>query len=256
MSTHRKKKNKKLDHRTGDVLVMIAGDVNVGKTSIHRRMQGEPPEQALLNYATKGLDYFQMAYRHAQLGEILVDIFDIDGKANFILSRDGWYNNIDAVILVYDVTKIDTFIHLERAWIPELLRGSRRPDLPILLIGNKMDLVIESPLVREVFERDILRLKSKFPIFNALELSAMDLTLATNPSPVDLFIVHVKHSYLLSPTGMLHLKQRKQETENAITFIDEEDEESSNDDDVIVTDAGICDRVWIGLCCCCSCFCF
>ena len=52
--------------------------------------------------------------------------------------------------MVYDVTKKETFTHVKK-WLDEL-KDHAEPDIVIVLVGNKIDLVKENPGSREVSE--------------------------------------------------------------------------------------------------------
>ena len=49
------------------------------------------------------------------------------------------YRNVDAIILVYDLGRIETFNRLESHWLP-LIEKCYNGDMPVILVGNKMDL--------------------------------------------------------------------------------------------------------------------
>merc|ERR1712159_832343 len=59
------------------------------------------------------------------------------------------YRRAVGALLVYDVTKMATFQSCLR-WMDEL-RGSAEPDIVIMLVGNKVDLVEKDPSARQVY---------------------------------------------------------------------------------------------------------
>ena len=51
-------------------------------------------------------------------------------------------------LVVYDVTQRDTFLHVKK-WLDEL-KDHAEPDIQVILVGNKVDLVKEDPTLRQV----------------------------------------------------------------------------------------------------------
>ncbi len=114
--------------------VVIVGDGNVGKTSLVRRFcEGKFDESRIL---TIGVD-FQI--KTVQLGEhtIRLSIWDVAGQDRFRAFRDQFYSGALAVAMVYDLTAPATFFNLPR-WREEVT--SALPDVPIAVVGNKLDL--------------------------------------------------------------------------------------------------------------------
>ena len=58
------------------------------------------------------------------------------------------YRRAVGALVVYDVTKEDTFINAKR-WMEEL-RASAEPDCVIYLVGNQVDRVEMNPALRQV----------------------------------------------------------------------------------------------------------
>ena len=89
-------------------------------------------------------------------------------------------------LVVYDVTKEDTFLHA-RTWMEEL-RQSAEPDCVIFLVGNQVDLVELNPALRQVpFER-----AQKFASDHGL--CFMETSALTNANVTDVFdkLLHCK----------------------------------------------------------------
>jgi small GTP-binding protein len=114
--------------------VVLVGDGNVGKTSLVRRFcEGKFEESRIL---TIGVD-FQV--KTVQLGErtLRLSIWDVAGQERFRTFRDQFYAGTLAVALIFDVTAPATFFNLPR-WRDEVLASV--PDVPMVVIGNKIDL--------------------------------------------------------------------------------------------------------------------
>uniref|UniRef100_A0A9J7X3B7 small monomeric GTPase n=2 Tax=Cyprinus carpio TaxID=7962 RepID=A0A9J7X3B7_CYPCA len=66
------------------------------------------------------------------------ELADTAGQERFRTLTPSYYRGAQGVILVYDVTKRDTFTKLEN-WLNELETYCTRNDLVKMLVGNKID---------------------------------------------------------------------------------------------------------------------
>src|SRR5258708_22710868 len=115
--------------------VVIAGDGNVGKTSLVRRYcEGKFDESRIM---TLGVD-FQTKLVTLDQVTVKLSIWDVAGQDRFLSFRDTFYQGAHAVALVYDVTAPFTFFNLMH-WRDEI--QSILPFVPMVVIGNKSDLV-------------------------------------------------------------------------------------------------------------------
>jgi Ras-related protein Rab-2A len=69
---------------------------------------------------------------------IKLQIWDTAGQESFRSITRSYYRGAAGALLVYDITRRDTFEHLTR-WLEEA-RQSSANDMVIMLIGNKSDL--------------------------------------------------------------------------------------------------------------------
>jgi small GTP-binding protein len=114
--------------------VVVAGDGNVGKTSLVRRYcEGKFDESRV---TTMGVD-FQTKVVTVGDKTVKLSIWDVAGQDRFISFRDTFYRGAHAVALVYDVTSPSTFFNLMH-WRDEI--QSIVPLVPMIVIGNKIDL--------------------------------------------------------------------------------------------------------------------
>jgi small GTP-binding protein len=124
--------------------VVVAGNGNVGKTSLIRRWcEGKFEASRVM---TIGVD-FQTKTVHlpdgAPGGQVKLSIWDMAGQERFQSARAGFYRGCRAVALVYDVTSPDSLNDLKR-WVIEIHKavGWQR----YVVVGNKVDLVREAAL--------------------------------------------------------------------------------------------------------------
>ncbi len=116
--------------------ITLIGDGAVGKTSIRRSYLGETFKG---NYnLTLGSDF---ATKIMQVGDLKINIiiWDLAGQPRFKAVREGFYRGTKGALLVYDITRKDTYENIPQ-WIMELLKNNRKQKVPMILIGNKSDL--------------------------------------------------------------------------------------------------------------------
>lgn len=114
----------------------MLGDGAVGKTSIRKRHMGEGFSYDYLS--TLGSDF--SVKRYGEKNDIVVQIWDLAGQPRFSSVREVYYLGTKGVVLVYDVTRPETFYSIP-SWINEAIthRNSTVP-LSIALVANKIDL--------------------------------------------------------------------------------------------------------------------
>ncbi|MHA2092053.1 MAG: Rab family GTPase [Candidatus Kariarchaeaceae archaeon] len=114
----------------------LLGDGGVGKTSLRHRYLGEGFKQ---NYmATIGADF--AIKRLDEEGNNIVQIWDLAGQPRFSIVREGYYIGTKGAILVYDISRPETFYSIPN-WIAELMDNLDDDEPPpMALVGNKADL--------------------------------------------------------------------------------------------------------------------
>jgi len=70
--------------------------------------------------------------------QVKLQIWDTAGQESFRSITRSYYRGAAGALLVYDITRRDTFQHLSR-WLEEA-KSHAQPNMVILLIGNKNDL--------------------------------------------------------------------------------------------------------------------
>ena len=120
--------------------VVICGDFAVGKTSLVRSfldnkngfLEGYKP--------TMGVDIGRKVFT-VDSQRVIFQIWDLSGQPTFKSIRPQFYKRSDGGILVFDITRKDSFDHLT-IWLEELLEQTGK--IPIVLVGNKIDLKEEA----------------------------------------------------------------------------------------------------------------
>ncbi|XP_076151282.1 ras-related protein Rab-18-B [Alosa pseudoharengus] len=115
--------------------ILIIGESGVGKSSLLLRFTDDTFDPDLA--ATIGVD-FKVKTIAIDGNRAKLAIWDTAGQERFRTLTPSYYRGAQGVILVYDVTKRDTFTRLEN-WLNELETYCTRNDLVKMLVGNKID---------------------------------------------------------------------------------------------------------------------
>ncbi|MFX0151405.1 MAG: Rab family GTPase [Candidatus Hodarchaeota archaeon] len=117
--------------------IVLIGDGAVGKTSIRKRYLGEGFDTDYLS--TMGAD-FALHDTMVENTEIRWQIWDLAGQPVFKDVVKAYYTKIFGGILVYDVSRRQTFDNVEK-WVTDLWANSGREEkVPVILLANKIDL--------------------------------------------------------------------------------------------------------------------
>jgi len=117
--------------------ILLAGDGAVGKSSIvNRFVKGS----FKTDYShTVGVDTHskEMNINGDIIAKLL--IWDVAGQEHYNFMRTNFYYGTDGVLLIFDLTRADTFEHV-KDWLKEI-NQVLGDDVPFVLIGNKVDLI-------------------------------------------------------------------------------------------------------------------
>lgn len=116
--------------------VVIVGDCCVGKSSLFKRVVDDLFDRQY--NTTIGID-FSLKHYNIDGTQVKIQIWDTAGQERFKAITKSYYRGANAVIIVYDITKIESFMNVKK-WIEDL-KGVSLNNVKICLIGNKADLV-------------------------------------------------------------------------------------------------------------------
>jgi len=124
---------------------IVIGDHEVGKTSIIRRFV---EDNFLEKYrATIGLNILSHTF-NAFGNKINIMLWDIGAQKFFKRYRKTYYNGAQAVFIVFDISNRESFDNVNY-WHNELKEFIHNKDLPIIIVGNKIDLDEERAVTYE-----------------------------------------------------------------------------------------------------------
>jgi len=114
---------------------IIIGDTGVGKSCL--LLQFTDKRFRPVHDLTIGVEF---GARMVNIDEksIKLQIWDTAGQESFRSITRSYYRGAAGALLVYDITRRDTFNHLTR-WLEEALQNGNK-NMTIMLIGNKSDL--------------------------------------------------------------------------------------------------------------------
>lgn len=142
--------------------VVTAGDGAVGKTTLlHRYIKGQFLAHTRM---TIGVEFFLKEMRYKDY-DIALQLWDFGGQEQFRFLHHHYISGAKGAILMFDLTRPITLKNLEQ-WI-ELCRWED-PELPIIFLGSKLDLVEKVNVTDDL----ALKYKKKYELFDYLKTSS------------------------------------------------------------------------------------
>ncbi|KAG2729741.1 hypothetical protein I3843_01G258600 [Carya illinoinensis] len=142
MGSHSKGRNKSYDY---SFKILLIGDSGVGKSSL------------LLSFIsnlvhdlspTIGVD-FKVKLLTIGGKRLKLTIWDTAGQERFGTLTSSYYRGSHGIILVYDVTRRETFTNVLDIWAKEVQLYSTNHECIKILLGNKVDRETERAVTRE-----------------------------------------------------------------------------------------------------------
>ncbi|KAM5559690.1 ras-related protein RABC2a [Rosa sericea] len=125
--------------------ILLIGDSAVGKSSLLVSFISNSVDDLA---PTIGVD-FKIKLLTVGGKRIKMTIWDTAGQERFRTLTSSYYRSAQGIILVYDVTRRDTFTNLSDVWAKEVELYSTNQDCVKVLVGNKVDRESERAVSRE-----------------------------------------------------------------------------------------------------------
>jgi small GTP-binding protein len=125
--------------------VLLLGDSTVGKTCFLKKYTDKTFQD--VHMSTIGLDY-RVKTMTLKSGKVVkLQIWDTAGQDRFRAITKNYYKGANGIILIYDVTSIQTYENVKN-WITQI-REEASPNVIIYIAGNKIDLEEERKIKTE-----------------------------------------------------------------------------------------------------------
>lgn len=148
--------------------VVIGGEGGVGKTSLVKCFKNEVGSVDLA--LTIGVQFHILNVYLPSGKPAKLQVWDLGGQEQFksMCVYSNFFAGSRAFILVFDLTDIKTLTKLNW-WLENVYQNSREKSVPLLVVGNKIDLKDK----KTVFQKDVEAFKKKIgQRFPYIEVSA------------------------------------------------------------------------------------
>lgn len=134
--------------------VLVVGEMGAGKTSLIRQyVQGFFSE---FYKTTIGVDFANKDIEWDANTTVSIQLWDIAGQERYGNMTHVYYQEAVAAFIVFDVTRISTF-EMVKEWkkdIDEKVFTSTGENIPVMLLGNKIDLCPEEKWAKTAEEME------------------------------------------------------------------------------------------------------
>ncbi|HMF30279.1 MAG TPA: Rab family GTPase [Candidatus Lokiarchaeia archaeon] len=157
------------DKKSIPAKIIIIGDPVVGKTSLIKKYVKNQIESEYM--PTVGAEISHQPVKlmvGSEIVNVSLMIWDIAGQKQFKQLRKVYYNGAKGIVLVFDLTNPQTLASIQ-TWYEEAA-GYNLGKVPMILVGNKNDLVDE----RQISQEDVDQVKAAAHISDYVETSAVN----------------------------------------------------------------------------------
>jgi small GTP-binding protein len=130
---------------------LLVGDSGAGKTSALTRFVDDRFDENFV--CTIGVELRLKCLPLLEGRRVKLQMWDIAGLDRFQTITSSYYRGVHAVLLLYDICDIRTFQHVQTRWLGQIQKHSP-PNIPVLLVGNKLDSVEHSMDKRQVERKE------------------------------------------------------------------------------------------------------
>ena len=127
--------------------VALVGGPGVGKTCIIERFTKDTFDECCESTVTSSYSEKKINFKDYNK-TISFDIWDTAGQEVYRALAKNFYKNASIGILVYDITRKDTFEDIQTFWSKEL-RDNGEENMVLAIVGNKSDLIAQEEIKEE-----------------------------------------------------------------------------------------------------------
>ena len=180
MSNKKEVKNKE---ELISIKVTMVGNVGVGKTCIVKRLVKNEYDES--GKSTVGANYSKYEI-FLDNKKIILDIWDTAGQEKFRSMGRHFYKNSNIVVIVYDITKKESFDDIKTFWYDNIKENAEKYKV-IGIVGNKYDLfdkegveIIDDNVVKEFVDKIKSDEDSKIISMNVSALNGYNIKMLFN----------------------------------------------------------------------------
>ena len=154
--------------------IVLIGDAEVGKTTLRKRFLTDVfSDKYQMTIGTEfGVKTLKFLLDEGDEAQVTFSIMDLAGQEQFGAVRKIFYRGAHGAFIMYDVTNRISFNHVP-SWVTELIRNTSK-SIPFVIVGNKIDLRLQTPTIvsTEEAQKLVLRLKEEKYNVDYIETSA------------------------------------------------------------------------------------
>ncbi len=161
----------------------MVGNVGVGKTCIVKRLVKNEYDES--GKSTVGANYSKYEI-YLDNKKIILDIWDTAGQEKFRSMGRHFYKNSNIVVIVYDITKKESFDDIKTFWYDNIKENAEKYKV-IGIVGNKYDLfdkegveIIDDNVVKEFVDKIKSDEDSKIISMNVSALNGYNIKMLFN----------------------------------------------------------------------------
>lgn len=128
--------------------LIVLGNQYVGKTSLLKRITNDNFREYYM--ATIGVDYDKITVEHNNNNHELI-MWDTSGQDKFNFLLNSYFPSVNGALIICDISVYQSFKQAKN-WIDEFRIRKDNEDIPILFIGNKIDIKDRSVSTEEIKE--------------------------------------------------------------------------------------------------------
>ena len=147
------------------ISIILVGDTNVGKTSIFKRYYNKEFKES--KNATIGVEFQSKEFKYNGK-KYSIQIFDTAGQERFRSLTESYFHLGDGAFVVFDLTNKNSLISISQ-WMKDI--KEKKPDIKILVLGNKDDLKN-----KQISEEEINETLEEYNISKYIRVSAKNGT--------------------------------------------------------------------------------
>jgi len=131
--------------------ILLLGDGAVGKTSLIRRFVVDKfSDDYITTIGTKVTKKDMRIESPGRATDLTFMIWDVLGQKGYKNIQESSFQGAKGALLVYDVARPETLRSVQEYWIPHLIEITK--PIPLVLVGNKVDLCRERATARDQLE--------------------------------------------------------------------------------------------------------